>query len=96
MESLKGKLLIMVLTVVVMKQVTTASEVKTNVLFPLLIPPKTRDCLSVFTFIIFLKLMQEISGQVEKISWFDMWFNIPVVKPRFLFKTVDLWSYINA
>ncbi len=28
------------------------------------------------------------------ISWFDMWFNI--VKPRFLFKTVDLWSYINA
>ncbi len=29
-----------------------------------------------------------------KISWFDMWFNI--VKPRFLFKTVDLWSYIIA
>ena len=28
------------------------------------------------------------------ISWFDMWFNI--VKPRFLFKTVDLWSYINT
>ncbi len=27
------------------------------------------------------------------ISWFDMWFN--VVKPRFLFKTVDLWSYIQ-
>ncbi len=31
---------------------------------------------------------------MPKISWFDMWFNI--VKPRFLFKTVDLWSYINA
>ncbi len=24
----------------------------------------------------------------KKISWFDMWFNI--VKPRFLFKTVDI------
>ncbi len=30
----------------------------------------------------------------KKISWFDIWVNI--VKPRFLFKTVDLWSYINA
>ncbi len=30
----------------------------------------------------------------SELSWFDMWFN--VVKPRFLFKTVDPWSYINA
>ncbi len=33
-------------------------------------------------------------GFRNQISWFDMWFNI--VKPRFLFKTVDLWSYIIA
>ena len=28
----------------------------------------------------------------NEISWLGMWFNI--VKPRFLFKTADLWSYI--
>ncbi len=27
-----------------------------------------------------------------QLSWFDMWFNILVVKPRFLIKIVDLWS----
>ncbi len=27
-------------------------------------------------------------------SWFDMWYYFNTVKPRFLFKTVELWSYI--
>ena len=30
------------------------------------------------------------------IPWFEMWVKILVVKPRFLFEAVDLWSYIIA
>ncbi len=37
---------------------------------------------------------KEVEEIASEISWFDMWFNI--VKPKFLFKTVDLWSYIIA
>ncbi len=35
-----------------------------------------------------------VHSSPKEISWFDMWFNI--VKPRFLFKTGDLWSYISS
>ena len=38
--------------------------------------------------------VHNLDQNATKISFFDMWFNI--VKPRFLFKTVDLWSYINT
>ncbi len=40
------------------------------------------------------KLIYYLPQKETEISLFDMWFNI--VKPMFLFKTVDLWPYINA
>ncbi len=76
---------------------------KLSILFPKLLSPVEisisdicpRSCMTCWRNCVSnISICNHRSDTCNKISWFDMWFNI--VKPRFLFKTVDLWSYIIA